>query len=350
MSPTPTSTPVRWGILATGAIAEKFALGLREASLSRLVAVGSRTSAEAERFATAHGISPAHTHGSCEELLADPEVEAVYIATPHPAHAEWAIKAARAGKHILCEKPAGMNHAEGLRMIEAARAAGVLFMEAFMYRCHPQTAKLVELVRAGTIGRVRMIRASFGFLAEYEPGSRIWEKTLGGGAILDIGCYPLSLARLIAGAANDAPFADPLELNGTACLHPIAGVDELASASLLFPGGIIAQISTSLGVRMENNACIYGTHGRIEIPHPWIVTRWEDALTIRILRRRADAPEIITTDAGNLYALEADTFAAALRSGGHSVAAMSPEDTLGNLAALDRWRAVAGLRYEGIDT
>src|ERR671932_275000 len=151
--------PLAWGILGTGAIARRLAGGVREA-------------------------------------LADEQVEVVYVATPHPFHAEWAIKAAEAGKHVLCEKPLGLNHAEAMAIVEAAREHGVFLMEGFMYRCHPQTARLVELLRERAIGDVRLIEASFAYDAPFNPEGRTYSSALGGGGILDVGCYCVSLARL----------------------------------------------------------------------------------------------------------------------------------------------------------
>jgi len=337
---------LRWGILSTGHIAGVFARGVAATSTGKVVAVGSRTAASAERFAKEHGIAPEHAYASYAALLADPGVDAIYLATPHPEHVEWAVKAASAGKHVLCEKPAGMNRAEGEAMIAAARRADVLFMEAFMYRCHPQTAKLVELVRGGAVGQVRMIQASFGFYCDFNPASRLWNKELGGGGILDVGCYPMSFARLLAGAAVGKAFADPAEVSGAGQLHPQTGVDVHAAATLRFEGGIVAQIATAVGEKLENNARIFGSEGWIEVPHPWIMsTRTGGEQVLRLHRREKAEVEEITTSGGNLYMLEAEAFASAWRAGARAVAAMPPEDTLGNLAALDRWRAALGLRY-----
>jgi len=173
---------LNWGIITTGWIARKFATDLRQSQTGRLVAVGARQHADADKFAADFG--GVRAHGSYEALLADPEVEAVYIGTPHPWHAEWAIKAAAAGKHVLCEKPLTLRRADTERVIAAARRHGVLLMEAFMYRLHPQTRKLVELVRNGAIGELRLIRASFNVLADFNPEHRMFKKALGGGAIL----------------------------------------------------------------------------------------------------------------------------------------------------------------------
>src|SRR5262245_32651872 len=141
---------LKWGLLATGNIAKAFAKGVARSKTGKLAACASRDKAKAEAFAKEFNVPKAH--GSYEALLADPEVQAVYISTPHPLHAEWAIKAAEAGKHILCEKPIGLNHAEAMAIVEAAARNNVFLMEAFMYRCHPQMAKVVELVKGGAIG------------------------------------------------------------------------------------------------------------------------------------------------------------------------------------------------------
>ena len=130
------------------------------------------------------------------------------------------MRAAQAGKHVLCEKPLTLNHGQAVTVVGAARAAGVLLMEAFMYRCHPQTARVVELVKSGALGRIGLVQASFGFQREFNPDVRLWNRALGGGGILDVGCYPVSFARLIAGAADGQPFANPVSVTGTGYLHP----------------------------------------------------------------------------------------------------------------------------------
>lgn len=171
---------LRWGLLATGVIARTFANGLRHSTAGRLVAVGSRSAETARLFGTEFGLPADRCHGTYEALLADPEVDAVYISTPHPNHAQWAVKCAEAGKHILCEKPLAMNAAEASAIIDAARKHGVFLMEAFMYRCHPQTARIVELVRSGALGSVRMIQATFSVHRETDSRSRLFDPALRG--------------------------------------------------------------------------------------------------------------------------------------------------------------------------
>ena len=219
---------LHWGIIGAGGIAKNFAKGVAHSRTGRIAAVGSRSKEKADKFAEEFCPS-ARRHGSYEALLADRDVQAVYIATPHPMHAEWAVKAAEAGKHILCEKPIGINHAEAMAIVEAARHHDVFLMEAFMYRCSPQTAKLVELLRAKTIGEVRVIRASFSFHAGFNPEGRLFRNALAGGGILDVGCYGVSMSRLVAGVATGKDFAEPIDVKG--CGHLGAtGVDEWAAA------------------------------------------------------------------------------------------------------------------------
>lgn len=332
---------LNWGIIATGGIARAFARGVARSRLGRVVAVGSRSREAAEQFAGELGIPRAH--GSYEALLADPAVQAVYIATPHPQHAEWVIAAARAGKHVLCEKPLSLTLAEAQPAVAACRAANVLLMEAFMYRCHPQTAKIIERVRSGVLGRVALVQAAFGFANPFDANNRFWNRALGGGGILDVGCYPVSLARLVAGAAEGAAFADPVAVSGAVELHPETGVDTWAAATLRFASGMIAQVSTSIAVTQDNGARIYGTQGWLHVPEPWIPAR-ESGLARMWLYRGADPkPEEIVVETGEwLYGLEADAFAAALAAGQRDVPQMSVADTLGNMAALDAWRACAG--------
>lgn len=210
------SQKLKWGIIGAGTIANTFAKGVLESQSGELLAIGSRAQASADEFGDKYNIP--RRYASYQALLDDPEVQAVYIATLHPQHAEWAIKAARAKKHILCEKPIGLNHAEAMAIIEAARENDVFLMEAFMYRCHPLIQKLVELVRDKVIGDVRLIRAAFSYSFPSAPDHRARANIHAGGGILDVGCYPISISRLVAGAATGKDFAEPLELKAVGFL------------------------------------------------------------------------------------------------------------------------------------
>jgi predicted dehydrogenase len=334
-------TELAWGILSTGKIAHTFADAVAKSTTGRVVAVGSRSLVDAEHFGDEFHL-PCR-HGSYEALLADPEVQAIYISTPHPFHAEWAIKAANAGKHVLCEKPLALNHTEAAAVIEAARQHDVFLMEAFMYRCHPQTAKLVELLQQRVIGDVRLIRASFGFCVPFDPASRLFNHALGGGAILDVGCYCVSMARLIAGVAagQNAP-AEPIEVTGAGQIGPVSRVDEYAIASLRFPGGILAELATAVQLKLDSTVKIFGSEGTLDIPAPWVPGGTSEIL----LHRQGKDETTVVNCPRNLYTLEVDVVASQLANRQAAFPAMSWPDTLGNMRTLDRWRAAIGLVYD----
>ena len=335
---------LKWGIIGTGSIARKFAQGLATSKTGALAAAGSRTLESAQKFTADF---PATAHGSYEALLADPEVQAVYISTPHPLHAEWAIKAAEAGKHILCEKPIALNHAEAMVVVEAARQNDVFLMEAFMYRCHPQTAKLVELLHKKVIGDVRLIQTTFSFRSGYNLESRLLNNALGGGGILDVGCYCTSGARLIAGAAIGKPFDEPVAFSGTGHVGAESHVDEYAVGSMKFSSGIVAQLATGTQLNLENNIRIWGTEGSIVVPSPWIVTSKPGFSKIIIFKNGVPEEVLVESDR-DLYAYEADHVAEHLVQ--RQSPAMSWDDTLGNMRALDKWRKDVGVVYDAEKT
>ncbi len=326
---------LRWGILATGAIAHTFARAAEQSSQNELVAVASRRPEQARAFAEAQPGTVAAL--SYEELLRTAEVDAVYIATPHPLHARWSIEALEAGKHVLCEKPLGLNHAEVMAMVDAARDAERFLMEAFMYRCHPQTHRLLELVRDGAIGELRHLTASFGFQVPEDPGSRLFANDLGGGGIMDVGCYPVSVARLLAGR-------EPLEVTGTAKLGA-TGVDHWATATLAFEDGLSAQLSTGITLNLDNAVELYGSEGRISVPNPWWGADADGNWAFTLARQDSD-PEIVRGQAAPLYVLEIDHVAECIAASTLSSPLMTWEDSLGNARCLDDWRRAAGVRFE----
>jgi predicted dehydrogenase len=285
-------------------------------------------------------------YSSYEALLADPAVAAVYNALPNHLHLEWTVKAARAGKHVLCEKPLTVNVAEAGQMIDAVRAADVFLMEAFMYRCHPQTAKLIELVRDGAIGEVRVIQASFGYdLGESEDAYRNirLRNDVCGGSIMDVGCYTLSMARLIAGAALglETP-AEPERIAGAAHIGDRGRVDEWAAASVQFAGGILADLACAARVRLASTVQVWGSAGNILVPVPWNPSQGKLILS----RSGRDAQEIYLPAPAGSYALEADAVAQALPGRQAAYPCMTWQDSLGNMKALDGWRAAIGLTFD----
>lgn len=334
---------LRWGIISTGKIAGRFAAALASSRHGQLVAAASRTAEAADRFAAEFNVPRRHV--GYDALLADRDVDVVYIATPHPMHAEWAIRAAEAGKHILCEKPLTMNHAEAVRVVEAARRHDVFLMEAFMYRCHPQTHKLVELIRDGAIGRVRVIQATFSFNSHYDTASRVYANALGGGGILDVGCYCTSMARLIAGAADGADFAEPSRLSAVGHVGP-TGVDHYTTACAEFPGDIIATLSTGVAVNQENAVRIYGTRGHIHLPVPWTPGAGADPTYIHLHQDGAEPQRLEIAPDRPLFAIEADVAAENIPRRQAPPPAMSWADTLGNMQTLDRWRQALDVVYD----
>ena len=323
----------RWGILATGRIAAKLAAAIAESETSELVAVGSRTQAAADAFAAKHG--GVRAHGSYDALLADEAVDAIYVSTPHPQHAEWTIKALEAGKAVLCEKPLGVNHPEAMAMVETAAFHRRFLMEAFMYRVHPQTAKLVELVRDGAIGEVRQIEASHGFASPFNPESRLHSNELAGGGIMDVGCYPVSMARLIAGE-------EPTEIAGFATLGE-TGVDRWASGLLKFPSGLIARVSTAVSLSLDNTVSIFGSKGSIHVAAPWFGSRPDGTWEFELVRQ--GKRETVGGSAKPIYVLEVEAVAAALEAGEVECPHMSWQDSLGQAKVLDEWRRSAGVRF-----
>jgi predicted dehydrogenase/aryl-alcohol dehydrogenase-like predicted oxidoreductase len=328
-----------WGIIGTGRIAQTFAKSMPTSRTGKLVAVASRTQATADTFV---GEFPkVRAHGSYEALLNDPEIQAVYISTPHPMHVEWAIRAARAGKHILCEKPFAMNHAEAMAAAEAARQNGVFLMEAFMYRCHPQTARAVEIVRSGRLGELRLIEAVFAFdTGAFLPESRLFRNDLGGGAILDVGCYCMSMVRLLAGAAEGKPCAEPIQLKAIGTLGQ-SGVDEQAQALLTFPKGLQARLVTAIRLALDSCVTITGSKAVLRIPSPWFCGHPTSKIEVI---ENGKTEEIEIAPEAPLYSLEIDTVGRYFSAG--EAPCMPIDDTLGNMAALDRWRNEIGLVYE----
>lgn len=319
---------LRWGILGCGSIAETFARELPFSVTGKLVAVGSRASRTADAFCARH--AGCRAYGSYEELLADQDVEAVYISTPHPFHAEWAIRAAGAGKHVLCEKPLAMNTSEVAEIIQAARDKGTFLMEAFMYKCHPQTLRVAELIRAGHIGKIRFIEAAFSFSAGAEANSRLFDPKLGGGSILDVGCYTMSVCRFLAGAAIGQAYADPVSVNGTWVPVP-SGVDGLAAASLLFPSGILGQLQCGTGLTRPQDLLVWGDLGHIRIPQFWNPpTKIEIHLGNNVTTEQDLGPT-------KKYAWQADHVEECLPNQQSPILPWG--DSLGNAKALDAWLA-----------
>lgn len=338
----------RWGIIGPGTIARTFAEGIAHSTTGKLVAIASRNP---DKPGLADGFPGARIVKGYEALLADKDIDAVYVATPHIGHAEWAIKAIRAGKHVLIEKPMALSAFDADAIFHEAKKAGVFVGEAYMYRFHPQTARIAELVRDGAIGEVRIIRSSFGFdMGTFRPEHRLFANDMAGGGILDVGGYPVSMVRMLAGAAGGKSFAEPVTVSGVAHLGQ-SDVDEWASAVLKFESGIIAEVSCSIMAQQDNTLRIIGSKGRIEVKDFWYASGRQGGVGRIDIIKGNERQTVEMEEKRYLYSFEVDAVGEAIRAGRTEFVfpGMNREDALGNLRVLDRWRASVGLAY-GVET
>ena len=339
---------VAWGILGAGTIAKAFVDGVAAVGEATIVAVGSRSQDKAQAFAKEKRLGEVTCHGSYEALLADDALQAVYIATPHPMHAEWSIKAAEAGKHVFCEKPATLNHPEAMAVLQAVREAGVFYMEAFKDRCHPQLAAILDEIRDGAIGEVRMIQADFGFSVgdHVDPESRIFSPALGGGGILDVGCYGVEWVRRVAGVAAGRDFADPVHVAGSGHLGE-TGIDEWAAVTMRFDTGAVATVRTGVRASLPNEAHIVGSTGSIHVPNPWLNDRTSpEPGRFTVKSGKGEKKHKVRAKMVS-FGYEVQVASQAILAGKTQAPEMSWDDTLGQMKALDAWRASIKLTYPG---
>jgi predicted dehydrogenase len=309
-------TPLGWGILGTARINRMLIPPLRASPGNRLVAVASREPARAEAYAREWRVERAH--GSYDALLADPEIGAVYVPLPNHLHAEWTIKAARAGKHVLCEKPLALSVDEVDAMAAACREAGVVLAEALMYRHHPQTLEVKRLVDSGAIGRLRFLRGSFSFPLTRPNDVRL-RPEWGGGCLWDVGCYPLSFARFLVGR-------EPLEVYGSQVLGE-TGVDETFAGQLTFPGDVLFQLDAGFRSPVRAEMELAGSEGTIRVRHPF-----RPEQDCPVLVTRDGRSEEIAVPGADRYLLEIEDLAAATR--GERPPRVSLADSRANVAAL----------------
>ena len=323
---------LRFGILSTADIAiRKVIPGMRRSVLGEVVAIASREGTRAKVVADQLGIPRAHD--SYEALLADANVDAVYIPLPNHLHAVWTIAAARAGKHVLCEKPLAMTAVDARRMADAAQAAGVHLMEAFMYRHHPSWLAALELVADGRIGTMTAVQSWFSYYNDDQANIRNI-RSVGGGALYDIGCYNVSLSRLLFGS-------EPIDVSAALERDPIGGTDIQTSAMLRFETGV-ATFTCSTRLETDQRVHIYGTDGRISIDIPFNIP--PDRATRIHLTHGGDAPvapatETFTFEPQDPYAAEVDAFASAILEGRPTP--VPPSDAVANLRVIERIFAAA---------
>ncbi|MBW8804417.1 MAG: Gfo/Idh/MocA family oxidoreductase [Catenulisporales bacterium] len=320
---------IRWGILATGAIAATFTEDLLTLDDAEVAAVGSRSPESARAFADRYGIPRAH--GSWADLAADPDVDIVYVATPHSAHHGAAALCLNAGKAVLCEKPLTLDAGQAEDLIGRAEAAGVFFMEAMWTRCVPAVLRMVEMVRAGAIGEPRLVTADFSIGFDVGPEHRLRDPALGGGALLDLGIYPLAISRLV--------FGEPDVVQAVATLTP-EGVDDTTAVTLVHPGGGVSALTCSISADGPWSATVSGTGGRIEFgrnftaPAGFTVFRHDDVV------ERVEVPYLAR---GMVHeAIEAQR---CLREGLRQSPLAPWSETLAVMRTMDAARAQIGVAY-----
>jgi predicted dehydrogenase len=317
----PDPEPVRWGILSTARINALVVPGLHESPLSELVAVASRTEERAREYAKAWGIPRAYA--GYDELLADPLVEVVYISLPNAGHVDWSIRALEAGKHVLCEKPLARDPHDVERAFDSAERAGRLLMEAFMWRHHPQTKRLLELVRGGAIGELRLVRAWFSF--SIRAGDLRLDPALDGGSLMDVGCYGVSAARLLAG--------EPVTASAQQVVGP-TGVDLRLAGTLVHAGEVLAQIDCAFDLPERQGLEVVGSDGRLSVRSPW------GAREPGIELSRGHDVDWFPIEPASRYRLQGDNFSRAVR--GLEEPLLGRDDAVGQARAIDALYRSAG--------
>ena len=321
---------IHWGIMSTGNIANEFLEGLADLPATKVTAVGSRSLDKANAFADKHAIP--NRYGSYEALVQDPDVNVIYIGTPHPFHEENSLLCLNAGKAALCEKPFALNLEQAQTVVKIAREKKLFMMEAVWTVFLPHIVKLREIIETGAIGEVRMLQADFGFRIDFDPGSRLFDPSLGGGSLLDVGLYPLILAQMLFGPATQIKsFA---QLGQT-------GVDEEASLLLRYAKGQTASLISATRLQTPNEAFIMGTEGRIHIPHEW----WRPNDLILYKNGQRETVSVDCPLPGHNYeALEVNK---CLRADKTESDTMPLDATLSLMQTLDEIRSQWGLRYPG---
>jgi len=317
-----TSSKIRWGIIGCANIAIKSVIpAIQQSQTGEVVAIASRGLDKAKATAEQCGIPKAY--GSYEELVADDSIDAVYIPLPNHLHLEWTIRAAEAGKHVLCEKPLALTAQEAERMVQACDQAGVLLAEAFMYRHHPRYERIKQVIESGEIGEIRGIRGAFTFSNEEDKTNVRCRAEWGGGGIYDVGCYPINAARLLLGLEPEAvtshAFFSPEHDN----------VDMMASGLLEFPGGVALTFDCGMWAYPRNTLEIVGTKGRIEVPNAFVQTPGKDGFNVVV------GEEVRYESMGWLdhYTLQVDDFGKSIW--GEQPLRFVPSDAVKNMRVLE---------------
>ena len=334
-------TSIKWGILGTGAIAKAFADALQETD-GELVAVASQSLKRAEDFSKSYNCTAIEGYQS---LISLPEVEAIYVATPHTSHFELSAECLRNKKAVLCEKPMTINATETMALIDISRKNNTLLMEAFMYKIHPQTQQVMKVIQENLTSPLN-IRAEFCFAVDVPETHRLVNKELGGGSILDIGCYPMSISRHAVGAVHGKNFMNPVSIEGQGELNS-QGIDLNASAKLVFEDGSLAEVKSATNLSSASDVEISDGKTTIVLNQPWHCGEFTERKSqITLKKSNGDEESIdITTDKG-LYALEIDHFSENLKNHNTESDLIPHNDSHGNMIALDTWRKTLKVVYD----
>jgi D-xylose 1-dehydrogenase (NADP+, D-xylono-1,5-lactone-forming) len=308
-------TITRWGILSTARINDPVLAAARASSEFEVAAIASRDTDRAATYAREHGLE--RSYGSYEELLEDQTIDAIYISLPNSMHAPWAARALEAGKHVLCEKPLARREADVAALFDTARRSGRLCMEGFMWRHHPQTRTLAELVDAGAIGKLRLVRASFSFTLGDPADVRLLPE-LGGGALMDVGCYAVSAVRLLAG--------EPRRVSALQVVSA-TGVDVRFAATLALDGDVLGQIDCAFDLPARGELQAVGSEGSLTLADPW------HCATPGIDLRRGEDVEHIRPPVADSYRLELENLSAAIR--GEAQPLLGREDAVGQARTIE---------------
>lgn len=320
---------IRWGIISTGFIARQFAAGLSVLPEAELVAVGSRTEESANQFGDEFNVP--HRHASYEALANDPDVDVVYIGTPHPMHKDNSLLCLEAGKAVLCEKPFTINAGEAETVVNLAREKKLFLMEAMWNRFNPALVKVRQWLADGVIGELQMLTASLGFRTEFDPQHRLFNPVLGGGALLDVGVYPISLASML--------FGPPSRITGIAQMGQ-TGVDEQMGVVLGYEAGQLATLFASFRTEPPSEAILMGTRGRIRIHAP--IYR-PPRLTLSIAGQEDEIIDLALE--GNGYNYQAAEVMACLRAGKLESEIMPLDESISIMRTMDEIRTQWGLKY-----
>ena len=334
-------TAIRWGILGTGAIAKAFAEAIQETE-GDLIAVASNTKQRAEEFVKDYQCEPVEGY---HNLISNPAINAVYVATPHTSHFELSAECLRNKKAVLCEKPMTMNATETMALIDLSRKHNTLLMEAFMYKIHPQTQKIISLVKDRLQGPLQ-IKANFCFSVDVPETHRLVNKDLGGGSILDIGCYPTSISRYVVGAINNKEFMNPISFKAEGELNS-QGIDLNASAKLKFEDGSVAEIKSATNKQTETDVVISDNQLSLIVNQPWHCGEFTDRKSdIRILNKDGTEEKYeIETEKG-LYAIQIDHFSELFNNRSIESLLIPHNDSHGNMISLDSWRKELKVFYK----